>query len=179
MGLGMAITNGVSMNDTASWLTMGGLPSVDSRWFTMAPQLVDAGDQISGCSPSSAGQPRTIASAAPPDALEYGRTKAQPPSMSASSDPLKSWASAVMRSIFSDDTAMSTTAQSPGSPNGSSEPLEPPSPPPHAVATRADAARTANARTGRPNDRRRREVVWFIGSPCLVPGRGNRSCRYP
>src|SRR5215217_5719738 len=50
MGRGMAMTSGVRMNgrDAGAW---AGCPATDRRWLSMAPQALDAGDQITGLVP--------------------------------------------------------------------------------------------------------------------------------
>ena len=72
--------------------------------------------------PRRASSRRAVASRAP-DAFVCTRTNAHSPrSSSDASDSLNSSASSVSSAIFSDDTAMSTAAQSPGSPSGGPAP---------------------------------------------------------
>ena len=73
IGAGIAITSGVTMNDTGSSGAIGASPASASRWFKIAPQLDAAGDQITGRGPSTAScasvQPSARRVVAPPDAL--------------------------------------------------------------------------------------------------------------
>ncbi len=69
IGFGIAITRGVSMKDTAS-PAISGSPASARRWLRIAPQLEDAGDQITGWGSLSPDQPSARRSAASPDALE-------------------------------------------------------------------------------------------------------------
>src|SRR5689334_4723408 len=138
MGLGMAMTSGVSMNDWASDGTVAGWPASARRWSTTAPQALLDGDQMVGLGPSAAssGQPRARLVAAAPDDTVFTFTNAQPPAPAflAVADELNSAASVVMRSSFSGETVTWTTAH----PLGASPPAWPPAlPPTQAVASRA------------------------------------------
>ena len=75
MGLGIAITSGVSMNRVEGSV-MGASPLSISRWLTTAPHALAAGDQITGCGPlaSGSGHPAERSAAPAPDALLRGRT---------------------------------------------------------------------------------------------------------
>ncbi len=148
MGRGMAMTSGVFMNGVP-WPAMAGSPWSASRWSRMAPQPLAAGDQMTGRGPSAdSSHPSASSCMAAPEALVLGRTNTHAPSASVFV-ALKSLASSVSRSIFSEETATSTTTQSPGSPNSSwetsSEPEE-----------QADAtSSTTRARTDHTKVRRR------------------------
>ncbi len=115
MGWGMAMTSGVTMKGCPS-PTIGGSPASLSRSLRTGPHVLAAGDHTTGRGPSAcSSQPPASACMAPPDALRCGRTKTQRPFDSARSLSLNSRASSVRSAIFSDDTAMSTVMQSPGS----------------------------------------------------------------
>src|SRR5439155_19704843 len=88
-----------------------------SFWFTICPHELAAGDQMTGLGPSVASSQFEYSNcAAAPDDFFCGRTKMQSLPSLASGDLLNDLARSVMRSIFSGDTDMSTTTQSPGSP---------------------------------------------------------------
>ena len=125
IGRGIAITRGVSWNDTKS-PAMAGSPCAARRSLSTEPQVDAAGDQITGRGPSrSSSQPvgeELGGAAATTSTAPAANTHSPPTSASLS---LKSWASRVSRSSFSGDTERSATTQSPGSPR-SGTPSSPP-----------------------------------------------------
>ena len=78
----------------------------------MAPQALDAGDQITGLAPlvASSGQPSASSCIASPEDLRSTRTKVQPPSLAAG-EALNRRARSVNSSTFSGDDATSTVVQ--------------------------------------------------------------------
>ena len=109
----MAMTSGVSMNGVGSSGAIGGSPSSASRWLKIVPQLLDAGDQITGRGPSTASShPSASAVVAAPEDFERTSTNTHSPSIRASSESLNDAASSVSSSIFSELTAVSTVTQS-------------------------------------------------------------------
>ena len=107
----MATTSGVTINETASSGTIGGLPLWSRRLLTMPPQLEAAGDQITGGGIPSVDSDQVLESAvaAPPDDFDTTSMDTQP---WPSHDLAKSVASAFRRSTFSEDTAVGTWVQS-------------------------------------------------------------------
>ena len=111
MGLGMAITSGVSMNDGASSGAMAAAPPEPRRWLRMAPHDRAAGDHTVGNGPSvDSFHPAASAWAAAPDAFLVIVTNARffAPDASVNVDvflsSLKVRASSLSRAIFSDET---------------------------------------------------------------------------
>ena len=122
-----------------SFGTVNLLPPSLERWFVMAPQLLDAGDQSTGSVPISAEfQPSASAVAARPEDTDSGSTRTHPwPSQAR----LKSSANSFIRSIFSELTAAGTLVQL-----SSSAACSPPPPPPQAPVRRATAKSATPAR---------------------------------
>src|SRR5687768_7151880 len=111
MGRGMAMTSGVRMNGRDAG-ACAGRPATESFWLRMAPQALDAGDQITGFVPllASSGQPSARSCIASPDDLRSTRTNVQPPSLAAG-ELLNRRARSVNSSTFSGDDATSTVVQ--------------------------------------------------------------------
>ena len=152
IGSGMAMTSGVSMNGVPS-PAMGSSPCWASRWSTMAPQPLKAGDQMTGRGPSASSSHPSTSNAAPrPEDFDCGSTTTHCPSTSARSDWLKVPARSVNSSIFSGETAMSMTAQSPESPAWSPAPFaeSEASSPLQAVAKMSKAIGTTSRRMTAP-----------------------------
>src|SRR5437870_4039839 len=108
IGLGMAITRGVSCRDLALAGTMGRWPLSARRWLTTAPHELAAGDQITGRGPlvASSGQPLASRSAATPEDLFS--TFTSQPFLPAAALSLNWLASLVSSSTFSGELATST-----------------------------------------------------------------------
>src|SRR5437870_971367 len=104
----MAMTSGVSMNGFDAG-AIGGCPASARFWLRMAAHELAAGDHTTGRGPlpPGSGQPPASSCMAVPEAFFSTRTTTQPLALAAGLW-LKRRASVVRRSIFSDDTAMST-----------------------------------------------------------------------
>src|SRR5436305_1865616 len=117
MGLGMAITSGVSWRDLGTsgpdTATMGGWPATRRCSSRIAPHALEAGDQTVGRGPlaASSGQPWVKSCSATPDDVLWTRTKAHGLADLAADEVLKRRARSVSRSIFSGDEATSTAVQ--------------------------------------------------------------------
>src|SRR5437763_10479345 len=85
IGLGMAITRGVTWMGLASAGAIAGWPWSARRWLTTAPHDDAAGDHTTGRGPfaGSSGQPEASRSAAAPDDLLSTFTVEQPLSWAA------------------------------------------------------------------------------------------------
>src|SRR4026209_2486953 len=98
IGLGMAMTSGVTMNGCPVPTIAGWLVS-ERRWLTMPPHDVAAGDQITGLGPSVASFQFVYSScAAAPDDFLCGRTNTQWSPCLAAGDVLNALAMFAIRS---------------------------------------------------------------------------------
>src|SRR5687767_5304880 len=107
----MAMTSGVRMNGLDAG-AFAGRPATESFWLRMAPQALDAGDQMTGLAPllASSGQPSASSCIASPEDFRSTRTNVHPPSFAAA-ELLKRRARSVNSSTFSGDDATSTVVQ--------------------------------------------------------------------
>ena len=147
----------------------GRLARVERRWLRIAPQALDAGDQITGRGPlvASSGQPSVSSDIPTPDDVRLTRTNAHRPPGLDSSEALKVRARSVSSSTFSGDTAMSMAAH----PLGTDWVALPPGPPPEPPSLVEQAAAVRASRTTRTTERPRTAL---IGRSPPGPGSGGR-----
>ena len=107
IGLGMAMTSGVCMNDRPA-----GASVRPTFWLTMAAQPLAAGDQMTGAGPfvPGSGQPCSSRVAAAPEDFRATRTATQR-SPTLAPESLNVSARSVSSVTFSGETAMSTITQ--------------------------------------------------------------------